>query len=167
MLLVPRRRGLAVLLLLCFLFILPCLLTLVEAAGGGRDFYKILGVPRDVNDRALKRAYHKLSMKWSVHTHHTHCPRLTFFDCVTDHGHPLAHLASELPNCAPVHGRKQPGMPMHCHRTWKSNSSWEEARIKHREQKLRSLARKSAQRRAKALAAARRASALRVPEDES
>lgn len=61
---IPRqKRGVILLLLLCFLFLLPCILSFVEAAAG-RDFYKILGVPRDANDRTIKRAYHKLSMKW-------------------------------------------------------------------------------------------------------
>ena len=32
--------------------------------GGGRDFYKILGVDRDASDDQLKKAYRKLAMKW-------------------------------------------------------------------------------------------------------
>ncbi len=32
--------------------------------GGGRDFYKILGVDRDASDDPLKKAYRKLAMKW-------------------------------------------------------------------------------------------------------
>ncbi|KAK8896717.1 Molecular chaperone (DnaJ superfamily) [Tritrichomonas musculus] len=30
----------------------------------GKDFYKILGVPRDADSAALKKAYRKLAMKW-------------------------------------------------------------------------------------------------------
>lgn len=29
-----------------------------------RDFYAILGVPRDANKNQIKRAYRKLAMKW-------------------------------------------------------------------------------------------------------
>ncbi len=42
---------------------LSALLVSVDAAAG-RDFYKILGVPRTANDRTIKKAYHKLSMKY-------------------------------------------------------------------------------------------------------
>jgi len=57
----PRSRlallGLALLLLLC-------LAALVELVAAGRDFYKILGVNKNATDRQLKKAYHKLSMKY-------------------------------------------------------------------------------------------------------
>ena len=43
----------ALLLLLCAL-----------ASGAGRDFYKILGLRRDADDAAIKKAYRKLAMKW-------------------------------------------------------------------------------------------------------
>lgn len=29
-----------------------------------RDYYEILGVPRDADERAIKKAYHKLAMEW-------------------------------------------------------------------------------------------------------
>ena len=34
------------------------------AEAAGRDFYAILGVPRDADDRAIKSAYRRLSLKW-------------------------------------------------------------------------------------------------------
>ena len=37
---------------------------LLVAALAGRDFYKILGVKRDVSEDKLKRAYRKLAMKY-------------------------------------------------------------------------------------------------------
>ncbi|EEA08497.1 DnaJ / Thioredoxin domain-containing protein [Cryptosporidium muris RN66] len=37
-------------------FILPCL--------SGKDYYKILGVPRNANDATIKKAYRKLSLKY-------------------------------------------------------------------------------------------------------
>lgn len=47
---------------------LPLLLVVVLAcltpALGGRDYYKILGVTRDADDKALKKAYRKLAMKY-------------------------------------------------------------------------------------------------------
>ncbi len=30
----------------------------------GRDFYKVLGVERDADDDALKKAYRKLALRW-------------------------------------------------------------------------------------------------------
>tara|TARA_R110002050_G_scaffold52260_1_gene119432 strand:+ start:762 stop:971 length:210 start_codon:yes stop_codon:yes gene_type:complete len=30
----------------------------------GKDYYQVLGVPRDANEAALKKAYRKLVMKW-------------------------------------------------------------------------------------------------------
>ena len=48
-----RRSALLLLLLLCAL-----------ASGAGRDFYKILGLRRDADDAAIKKAYRKLAMKW-------------------------------------------------------------------------------------------------------
>lgn len=40
------------------LFALVCFCCAIE------DYYKILGVKRDANDRQLKKAYHKLALKW-------------------------------------------------------------------------------------------------------
>jgi len=34
------------------------------AASKGRDYYKILGVPRSADDRAIKKAFRKLSIQW-------------------------------------------------------------------------------------------------------
>ena len=34
------------------------------AAAAGRDFYAILGVPRDADERTIKSAYRRLSLKW-------------------------------------------------------------------------------------------------------
>ncbi len=31
---------------------------------GGRDFYKILGIPRNAKDGQIKKAYRELSRKW-------------------------------------------------------------------------------------------------------
>merc|ERR1719498_278897 len=47
-------------LLLLLLLLLSCL----GPALGGRDYYKILGVGRDADDKALKKAYRKLAMKY-------------------------------------------------------------------------------------------------------
>lgn len=57
----PRCRllpsaPLALLLLLLIVCLTPAL--------GGRDYYKILGVSRDADDKALKKAYRKLAMKF-------------------------------------------------------------------------------------------------------
>ena len=49
--------GLAV---LCVVLVLCG--TRAEAAG--RDFYAILGVPRDADERTIKSAYRRLSLKW-------------------------------------------------------------------------------------------------------
>ena len=35
----------------------------------GRDFYAILGVSKDVDDAALKKAYKKQAMKWHPDKH--------------------------------------------------------------------------------------------------
>mmetsp|Transcript_115014 Transcript_115014/g.256894 ORF Transcript_115014/g.256894 Transcript_115014/m.256894 type:complete len:525 (+) Transcript_115014:51-1625(+) len=50
---------------------LPCLrrsffllLSIVTFTEAGKDFYKILGVPRSANPQQLKKAYRKLSLKW-------------------------------------------------------------------------------------------------------
>lgn len=49
-------------LILTLLFGLMCL---VDCQGGkGRDFYKILGVPRNAKDPQIKKAYRELSRKW-------------------------------------------------------------------------------------------------------
>jgi DnaJ-class molecular chaperone len=40
------------------------LLLLALAAAAGRDFYKILGVAKNADDKAIKRAYRKLAMKF-------------------------------------------------------------------------------------------------------
>lgn len=37
------------------------LLSCVEC---GRDFYKILGVKKSAKDRDIKKAYHKMALKW-------------------------------------------------------------------------------------------------------
>lgn len=47
--------------MLAFLYYALLLLVCVNA---GRDFYKILGVDRNANDRQLKKAYRKLSLKY-------------------------------------------------------------------------------------------------------
>lgn len=44
--------------------LLLSLLVWANAAAAGRDFYKILGVPRKANEQHIKKAYRKLSMKW-------------------------------------------------------------------------------------------------------
>lgn len=36
----------------------------MPGVASGRDFYAMLGVPRDADDAALKKAYRKLAMKW-------------------------------------------------------------------------------------------------------
>ena len=46
--------------------LLALLLLLGWASAASRDFYKILGVSRDVSDDKLKRAYRKLAMKVRV-----------------------------------------------------------------------------------------------------
>lgn len=57
------RRRLRLLHVLALAVILMALLVAVVDAAG-RDFYKILGVRKDANDRQLKKAYHKLSRKY-------------------------------------------------------------------------------------------------------
>lgn len=44
-------------------FLILSLLCLVLAAGG-RDFYKILGIPRRADDAAIKKGYRKMAMKY-------------------------------------------------------------------------------------------------------
>ena len=39
-------------------------LTALPIADAGRDYYSILGVGRDADDKAIKKAYRKLAMKW-------------------------------------------------------------------------------------------------------
>jgi preprotein translocase subunit Sec63 len=41
-------------------------LVMAAAASKGRDFYKILGVPRDANEKQIKKAYFQLSKKVRV-----------------------------------------------------------------------------------------------------
>ena len=38
-------------------------LTVLPIADAGRDYYSILGVGRDADDKAIKKAYRKLAMK--------------------------------------------------------------------------------------------------------
>ncbi|GBG63671.1 hypothetical protein CBR_g38983 [Chara braunii] len=40
------------------------LLAMVAVSAAGKDYYKILGVPRDANARDIKKAFHKLSLKY-------------------------------------------------------------------------------------------------------
>merc|ERR1711871_1515719 len=49
------RRHLTAMLLLC---------ALVAVALAGKDYYEILGVDRSVNEKGLKRAFRKLSLKY-------------------------------------------------------------------------------------------------------
>ena len=37
---------------------------LCTSVSAGRDFYKVLGVPRNANDGQLSKAYRKLAKKW-------------------------------------------------------------------------------------------------------
>jgi DnaJ-class molecular chaperone len=46
------------------LLLLVLLLLLSTALGGGRDFYKVLGVRRNASERDIKRAYRKLALKY-------------------------------------------------------------------------------------------------------
>lgn len=43
---------------------LSCVMFLFHFCFCRRDFYTILGVPRDANKNQIKRAYRKLAMKW-------------------------------------------------------------------------------------------------------
>lgn len=36
----------------------------LKKAAGRKDYYKILGVPRTADDRAIKKAYRKLALRW-------------------------------------------------------------------------------------------------------
>ena len=60
-----RSRLCRLLLVVVLLFLSPSGL---DARGGGkkkgRDFYKVLGVPRNADDTQNKTAYRKLAMKW-------------------------------------------------------------------------------------------------------
>mmetsp|Transcript_134828 Transcript_134828/g.319613 ORF Transcript_134828/g.319613 Transcript_134828/m.319613 type:complete len:431 (-) Transcript_134828:303-1595(-) len=49
-----------------FVFLLCTLLPLAEA---GKDYYKILGVNKKADDKALKKAYKKLALKWHPDKH--------------------------------------------------------------------------------------------------
>ena len=40
------------------------LLHLISLSWAGRDFYKVLGVPRTADDKEIKRAYRKLALRW-------------------------------------------------------------------------------------------------------
>ena len=54
-------------LLIILLFLLVshyCLSVGNAAADKDEDYYKILGIPKNANDRQIKKAYHKLSMKY-------------------------------------------------------------------------------------------------------
>ena len=42
--------------------------------GSRRDYYDVLGVPRDADDKTIKDAYHRLAMKW----HHESSCRFIF-----------------------------------------------------------------------------------------
>lgn len=45
-------------------FMVLFLCTLVICVAGGRDYYKILGVKRNAKERDIKKAYHKMALKW-------------------------------------------------------------------------------------------------------
>ncbi|POM83179.1 DnaJ domain protein [Cryptosporidium meleagridis] len=50
--------------MLCVLFVLKLVLLIVIPVIAGKDYYKILGVPRNANENQIKRAYRKLSLKY-------------------------------------------------------------------------------------------------------
>lgn len=45
-------------------FLLVVVLTLVDVVECGEDFYELLGIARDADDRAIRRAFKKLALKF-------------------------------------------------------------------------------------------------------
>lgn len=41
-----------------------CILVITETILAKRDYYDILGVPRDATERQIKKAFHRLAMKY-------------------------------------------------------------------------------------------------------
>lgn len=41
-----------------------CILVITELILARKDYYDILGVPKDASDRQIKKAFHKLAMKY-------------------------------------------------------------------------------------------------------
>lgn len=41
-----------------------CILIITELILAKKDYYDILGVPKDANERQIKKAFHKLAMKY-------------------------------------------------------------------------------------------------------
>ena len=44
--------------------VLLLLLLFMHGAFCGRDFYKLLGIDRDADDRTLKKAYRRAALEW-------------------------------------------------------------------------------------------------------
>ena len=57
------------------LSLLIFLLLSVASSAGARDFYKILGVPKNANEQQIKKAYRKGALKW--HPDMVSCLRAT------------------------------------------------------------------------------------------
>lgn len=41
-----------------------CILMITELILAEKDYYEVLGVPRDASERQIKKAFHKLAMKY-------------------------------------------------------------------------------------------------------
>lgn len=41
-----------------------CVLLITELILADKDYYEILGVPKDASDRQIKKAFHKLAMRY-------------------------------------------------------------------------------------------------------